>query len=197
MFVFRNSGPISENGGRWIVSDATRQCLKYPYTQFILVPPAEPLPEPKATEAKASSERESAISAFDASDTLSRMELPYLWGGGHGPKGLEEVKKGGAGLDCSGSTCWVLKQAGMFPGSSAIDSTELEKWGEAGTGSEMTVWASSTHVFIEFNIPEHERAQMNTNGHDNGPRLYTISQTPTYNLEPAKEGFTPRHWKGT
>jgi hypothetical protein len=49
VFVFKNCGPISENGGRWIVSDATRECLKTPYTKFILVPPTEPLPEPKAT----------------------------------------------------------------------------------------------------------------------------------------------------
>jgi hypothetical protein len=52
VFVFRNSGPVGENGGRWIVSDATRETLRYPYTKFILVPPAEPLPEPKATETK-------------------------------------------------------------------------------------------------------------------------------------------------
>lgn len=47
--VFRNCGPISENGGRWTISDATRLCLKYPYTQFLLTPPVEPLPEPKAS----------------------------------------------------------------------------------------------------------------------------------------------------
>jgi hypothetical protein len=48
VFVFRNCGPISENGGRWIVSDVTRLCLKNPYSSFILVPPGEPLKEPQA-----------------------------------------------------------------------------------------------------------------------------------------------------
>lgn len=47
VFVFQNSGPID---GRWIVTDATRNCLKDTFTQFILEPPVEPLPEPKATE---------------------------------------------------------------------------------------------------------------------------------------------------
>jgi NlpC/P60 family len=46
-FVFQNSGPID---GRWIVTDATRNCLKDTFTTFILEPPSEPLPEPKATE---------------------------------------------------------------------------------------------------------------------------------------------------
>src|ERR1035437_110828 len=48
VFVFSHCGPISENGGRWIVADATRETMKYPYTKFILVPPTLPLPEPKA-----------------------------------------------------------------------------------------------------------------------------------------------------
>lgn len=47
VFVFQNSGPMD---GRWIVTDATRNCLKDTFTQFILEPPVEPLPEPKATE---------------------------------------------------------------------------------------------------------------------------------------------------
>lgn len=202
VFVFKHSGPISDCGGRWIVSDATRQTMKYPYTQFILVPPQEPLPEPRASASSETSTASqggsgSALAAFNASSTLSNMELPYLWGGGHGTNGLSNVKKGGPGLDCSGSTCWVLKQAGMFPGSSAIVSGELEKFGEAGKGKEMTVWANATHVFIEFNIPGHGRAQMNTNGPSNGARLYTLSETMTFNPDPEKEGFIPRHWQGT
>jgi cell wall-associated NlpC family hydrolase len=199
-FEYRKSGPCN---GRWIVASAIRNCLKDIFTQFVLQPPIEPLPEPQATEkgeetaAAASGVSGSAAAAFNASDTLSQMGLPYLWGGGHGAKGLEGVKAGGPGLDCSGSTCWVLKQAGMFPGSSAEDSTELEKFGEAGKGKEMTVWANEKHAFIEFNIPGHETAQMNTNGPQNGPRLYTLSQTATYNMSPETESFTPRHFPGS
>lgn len=43
---FQGSGPIN---GRWIIADATRNCLKDIFTQLILQPPIEPLPEPKAT----------------------------------------------------------------------------------------------------------------------------------------------------
>lgn len=196
--VFKNCGPISENGGRWIISDATRECTKYPYTKFILTPPVEPLPEPKATATSGEGAQSgSATAAFNASSTLSSYELPYLWGGGHAANGLLNIAKGGSGLDCSGSSCWVLKQAGMFTANQAEVSGELEKFGEAGPGKEMTVWANAVHVFIEFNVAGHERAQMNTNGPQNGPRLYTISKTATYNPNPSTEGFTARHWPGT
>ncbi len=198
---FRGSGPIN---GRWIIADATRNCLKDIFTSLVLQPPLEPLPEPKATagtEAPAgSSASGSALAAFEASDALSRMQLPYLLGGGHGTNGLEGVKAGDPGLDCSGSTCWVLKQAGMFTGSTAEVSGDLETFGEAGPGKEMTVWAGPNHVYIEFNIPGHEQAQMNTNGPQNGPRLYTVAQTPTFNgPNGAGSGgpFVARHWKGT
>lgn len=199
-FEFRKSGPCN---GRWIVAQTIRNCLKDIFTQFVLQPPIEPLAEPQATTAgeetaaAAGGAAGSATAAFNASSTLSQMELPYLWGGGHSAKGLEGVKKGGPGLDCSGSTCWVLKQAGMFPGSAAEDSGELEKFGEAGKGKEMTVWARADHVFIEFNIPGHGVAQMNTKGPENGPRLYTLSQTQTYDMSPESEGFTARHFPGS
>lgn len=194
---FTASGPISENSGKWIIADATRLCMKDPYTTFLLAPPTEPLPEPTGTGETASGPSGTALAAFNASSTLSQMELPYLWGGGHQANGLANVKKGGPGLDCSGSTCWVLAQAGMFKGSSAEDSGELEKFGEPGEGKEMTVWANANHVFIEFMIPGHGRAQMNTNGPENGPRLYTLEQTMTFNPSPKSEGYVPRHTPST
>lgn len=231
---FEHSGPISgdvgtggstDYSGRWVIVQTTRRCFKDVYTEIICEPPEEPLPEPKESgkeevpgEAGAGGngggETGTALAAFEASSKLSEMELPYLWGGGHQANGLSEVKKGGPGLDCSGSTCWVLHEAGMFPATQAEVSGELENWGEAGEGKEMTVWASTNHVFIEFNVAGHERAQMNTNGPrvipgnpsppnpgeievGDGPRLYTLSKTHTYNMRPKAEGFTARHWKGT
>jgi hypothetical protein len=201
VFVFKNSGPISENQGRWIVQDATRECLRYPYTKFILVPPTAPLPEPKATATSAEGAAGgTGLKAFEASDALSRLGLPYLWGGGHAAKGLVGVTKTTPGLDCSGSVCWVLKEAGMFPADSAVTSGELERFGEPGKGQELTVWASALHVYIEFTIPGHEPAQLNTNGVQNGPRLYTLSQGGSYN-GPNGEGsggpFVARHYPGT
>ncbi len=203
VFVFRHCGPISENGGRWIVADATRESMKYPYTKFILVPPTEPLPEPQAEATTNAAEVGGALGAFEAANTLSQMQLPYLWGGGHQPNGLKEVKAGGPGLDCSGAVCWVLWKAGMFKSSTAEDSTALESFGEAGEGKEMTVWASSTHTYIEFNIPGHETAQLNTNVASPpgpGPRLVTLSQGKSFNGTKGSGSsgpFTSRHFKGT
>jgi hypothetical protein len=46
VFVIRGFGPCN---GRWIIADATRNCLKDTFTKFILEPTVEPLPEPVAT----------------------------------------------------------------------------------------------------------------------------------------------------
>jgi cell wall-associated NlpC family hydrolase len=67
VFEFVGSGPINK---RWIVTDATRNCLKDTFTTFTLEPPVAPLPEPEATE-KTSTAKEpgaegSANSAVEA-----------------------------------------------------------------------------------------------------------------------------------
>lgn len=46
VFVFQNSGPTD---GRWIVEDATRNCIADNFTQFTLGPPTLPNLEPAAT----------------------------------------------------------------------------------------------------------------------------------------------------
>lgn len=201
VFVFRHCGPISENGGRWIVADATRETMRYPYTKFILVPPTQPLPEPKAEQTTSTGGGNgTALQAFEASNTLSQMELPYVWGGGHSAGSLANVKKGGSGLDCSGAVCWVLSRAGMYSKGEAEVSGDLAKFGEAGKGKEMTIWAGPNHVYIEFTISGHQPAQLNTNGTQNGPRLYTLSQGGSYNgVDGAGSGgpFVARHFPGT
>lgn len=130
--------------------------------------------------------------AVAAARQLSNMGVSYVWGGSHGagqiattdPRTLRQQ-----GMDCSSSTSWVLHQAGMF-GSSATDSTGFESWGQAGRGQEMTVWANSEHVFIEFNVPGVGHYQMNTAGwNGSGPHFFSWGY-PT-------SGFTPRHWPGT
>lgn len=199
VFKFENSGPVD---GVWIITNSRRAAFKDTYTEFILEPPIEPLPEPRAesTEAGSGEAAEgSALAAFDAASELSSFELPYKYGGGHGTGALAKVEKGGEGLDCSSSTCYVLHKAGLFPSTTAQVSGELEHFGEAGEGKELTVWASAEHVYIEFHIPGHEVAQMNTNGPQNGPRLYSIKTNPTYNGEKGEGSggpFVARHPKG-
>jgi hypothetical protein len=44
VIVFQDAGPIN---GRWIVADATRNCLSDTFTQLTLTPPTAPYPEPQ------------------------------------------------------------------------------------------------------------------------------------------------------
>jgi len=44
VFKFENSGPID---GVWIITNTRRECLLNTYTEIILEPPIEPLPEPR------------------------------------------------------------------------------------------------------------------------------------------------------
>lgn len=46
VFEFRDSGPLN---GRWLVADATRNCLADVHTQFTLAPSTAPNPEPTVT----------------------------------------------------------------------------------------------------------------------------------------------------
>jgi len=194
---------VGPANGKWVVDAVELDILdRSDEITVTLEKPLPARPEPNAgTEPAGNASGEglqgasprTAQGAFNASDALSKLALPYVWGGGHQSGGLENP----VGLDCSGSTCYVLHESGMFNGTAAIVSGELEKWGAPGKGKEMTVWANANHVFIEFTIPGHGRAQMNTNGPQNGPRLYTLSQTMTYNPAPWNEGYVARHWPGT
>ncbi len=49
--------------------------------------------------------------------------------------------------DCSGATSFVLYAAGLL-GPSALDSTELESYGDPGPGQWITIYANSTHAWI-------------------------------------------------
>jgi len=53
VWEFVESGPLN---GRWIVTDATRNCLKDTFTTFTLEPPVAPLPEPEASESTSGKE---------------------------------------------------------------------------------------------------------------------------------------------
>lgn len=63
---------------------------------------------------------------------------PYKWGGGHG-------KWNDRGYDCSGSVSYVMHAAGLldYP----LDSTGFMRWGGAGAGSWVRIYANKEHVF--------------------------------------------------
>jgi peptidoglycan hydrolase-like protein with peptidoglycan-binding domain len=64
---------------------------------------------------------------------------PYVWGGGHG-------SFQSAGYDCSGSVSYALHGGGLL--SSPEDSSELESYGEAGPGRDITIYANAQHAFM-------------------------------------------------
>lgn len=49
--------------------------------------------------------------------------------------------------DCSGATSFVLYAAGLLP-PTALDSTELENYGQPGPGHWITIYANSAHAWI-------------------------------------------------
>jgi cell wall-associated NlpC family hydrolase len=65
---------------------------------------------------------------------------PYLWGGGHGGWSA-------SGYDCSGSVSFALAGAGLLD--SPLTSGLLARWGAAGPGRWITIYANGGHVFME------------------------------------------------
>jgi cell wall-associated NlpC family hydrolase len=65
---------------------------------------------------------------------------PYLWGGGHGSWAA-------SGYDCSGSVSFALAGAGLLD--SPLTSGLLARWGSAGPGRWITIYANGGHVFME------------------------------------------------
>lgn len=63
----------------------------------------------------------------------------YDYGGGHG-------RSGDTGFDCSGATSYVLRSAGLLRGS--MPSTGFRRYGSAGEGEWISVWARRGHVFL-------------------------------------------------
>ena len=67
-------------------------------------------------------------------------KTPYLWGGGHGSWAAR-------GYDCSGSVSFALAGAGLLD--SPLTSGLLARWGAAGPGRWITIYANGGHVFME------------------------------------------------
>jgi cell wall-associated NlpC family hydrolase len=65
--------------------------------------------------------------------------LPYKYGGGH--KSFED-----RAYDCSGSVSFALHGAGLLD--TPLDSTGLARWGQAGPGAWITIYAHKTHTYL-------------------------------------------------
>jgi cell wall-associated NlpC family hydrolase len=65
--------------------------------------------------------------------------MPYKYGGGHA-----RVKD--SGYDCSGTVSYALHGGGLLD--TPLDSSSFLSWGEAGTGSWITVYTNPGHAFV-------------------------------------------------
>jgi cell wall-associated NlpC family hydrolase len=88
-----------------------------------------------------------AQTPIGAPDVVSRIisggnaiaKFPYVWGGGHG-------SFVDSGYDCSGSVSYALAAAGLLD--TPLVSGAFAKWGEAGPGKWVTIYANDGHVFM-------------------------------------------------
>jgi RNA polymerase sigma factor (sigma-70 family) len=88
---------------------------------------------------------------YRVAQELARQDRAYAFGGGHrtflGAVGPRDP------LDCSGAASLLLRRAGALDSDTAWVSRDFaEKWGVAGEGRHVTLWANDEHVWLEFNI---------------------------------------------
>ena len=67
---------------------------------------------------------------------------PYKWGGGH-------AKLVDRGYDCSGTVSYALIRSGTGLLFSPLASGGFARWGTAGAGKWVTVYANKGHVYME------------------------------------------------
>ena len=100
---------------------------------------------------------------------------PYRWGGGH-RRFLD------SGYDCSGAVSFALHGGGFV--ASPLDSTGFTRWGAAGPGTWITVYANGRHAYAVI-----AGLRFDTSGPGgDGPRWRTVGRAPV--------GFTARHFPG-
>ena len=126
-----------------------------------------------------------AIAPFEAPEAVQRIiaagniisRSPYKWGGGHG-RWLDD------GYDCSGSVSFALAAAGLLQ--APLVSGDLARWGAAGRGRWVTIYAHDGHVFMEV-----AGLRFDTSGRDSrsgGSRWQPEARPPS--------GFAVRHPPG-
>ncbi|MCB1130328.1 MAG: hypothetical protein KDN05_04310 [Verrucomicrobiae bacterium] len=103
------------------------------------------------------------------------QDKPYKWGGGHGS--IHDN-----GYDCSGSVSYVLIRAGLLR--RPLTSGSFTRYGEAGPGRWITIYARNGHVFMTICGIRFDTG----GGGEKGPRWRHQMRTPA--------GFVARHPPG-
>ena len=90
--------------------------------------------------------------------------MPYRYGGGH-RTALDSA------YDCSGSSSFVLREAGLLHG--CWVSKEFRRYGKAGEGEWITIYARRGHVFLSVAGVRFDTGWTNA---DEGPQWTTQSR---------------------
>jgi cell wall-associated NlpC family hydrolase len=100
---------------------------------------------------------------------------PYKWGGGH-------AKWDDSGYDCSGSVSYALHGGGLLD--SALVSGDFARWGAAGNGRWITIYANGGHVYMVV-----AGMRFDTSARSQTGSRWTMQQRPS-------DGFSITHPKG-
>ena len=126
LFLISPAGASANCGGGGITPEEVDVCTPTPKARLLgngmLIPPKSAPPRVKAV-----------IRAANRIRTK-----PYVWGGGH-------ARWWDRGYDCSGSVSYAL-HGGRFL-ESPLPSGPMERWGYAGEGRWITVYANSGHAY--------------------------------------------------
>jgi hypothetical protein len=121
---------------------------------------------------------EQVVAAIEAANRIRKK--PYIYGGGH--KSFNSK-----GYDCSGAVSYVLNAAGLLE--SPMPSGPLMKWGDAGRGAWITVYANAGHTYAVIAGLRWDTSAVNepvNNG--SGPRWRGTKRSP--------KGYAVRHAPG-
>jgi hypothetical protein len=144
---------------------------------------AKPLPAPVPTEKATLSTDGLATAPASAPPEVAAIieagneiaNKPYKYGGGHG-------RWKDSGYDCSGSMSYALHGAGLLD--EALDSSGFMRWGDAGKGQWVTIYAKGGHSYMTV-----AGLRFDTSGRsDDGSRWHTD--------ERSSSGYTVLHPAG-
>ena len=119
----------------------------------------------------------------------SLLDKPYRYGGGH-------ASSIDTGYDCSGTVSFAMKAAGVLK--TPLDSSSFMRWGEAGRGQWLTVYAHGGHAYAVIaglrldtsaaSVRTTKRARWSSRTAERGPRWRPSRRSSS--------GFTVRHPAG-
>jgi hypothetical protein len=114
----------------------------------------------------------------------------YLYGGAHGTS-LDTLQPA---YDCSSAVSYLLHWGGVL-GTSALDSTELETYGEPGPGQYISIYANTAHTFmyvagLRFDTVEAPEFDSGPNSGKPGPKWRVSASVPDW------ASWTVRHPPG-